>query len=182
MWCDAGITSSAATLMIAPANAVPAQTPAPDRVKRAYLREILRTRRETSLMLARALVIWFVILVFASINGALREGAIVPAVGDVAGRAIRTVMLSGLILLLTWLTIEWIHPRSAADAWRVGAVWVAMTLTFEFLAGHYLFGNPWGRLLEDYNLLRGRIWVLALITTAVAPRLCANWRHLMPRS
>ena len=40
---------------------------------------------------------------------------------------------------------------------------------FELLAGHYLFGNSWGRLLEDYNLLRGRIWVLVLVTTAVAP-------------
>jgi hypothetical protein len=129
-------------------------------------------------MLGRALVIWFVILLFASVNGALREGVIVPAVGDIAGRAISTLLLSALVVAITWLTIGWIHPRSASDAWVVGVVWVAMTLAFEFLAGHYLFGNPWSRLLEDYDIVGGRIWVLALATTAVAPRVVAQWRGL----
>jgi hypothetical protein len=46
-----------------------------------------------------------------------------------------------------------------------------MTVAFELLAGHYLFGNTWERLLADYNVLRGRIWVLVLITTFLAPRL-----------
>jgi hypothetical protein len=58
---------------------------------------------------------------------------------------------------------------------------VALTLAFEFLAGHYLFGNPWSRLLEDYDVFRGRIWILVLITTAVAPRLCARMRGIAMR-
>jgi hypothetical protein len=55
-----------------------------------------------------------------------------------------------------------------------------LTLGFECLVGHFLFGNPWSRLLEDYNVLRGRIWVLVLVTIAVAPRLCARVRGLLP--
>jgi hypothetical protein len=53
-----------------------------------------------------------------------------------------------------------------------------LTLAFEFLAGHYLFGNPWSKLLADYNLLRGHIWVLVLITTAFGPLLSAYGRGL----
>jgi len=47
--------------------------------------------------------------------------------------------------------------------------WVALTLAFEFLAGHYLFHNPWDKLLADYDVLHGRIWPLVLIVTLLAP-------------
>jgi hypothetical protein len=130
-------------------------------------------------MLIRALVVWCGLLVLAFVNGALREIAVVPAVGDTAGHAISSVTLSAAILLSTWFTIAWIHPASSRDAWIVGAVWAALTLAFEFLAGHYLFGNPWGRLLADYNVLAGRIWVVVLITTALAPAIGAKAHRLL---
>jgi hypothetical protein len=81
-------------------------------------------------------------------------------------------------MVLTWMSIRWIAPRSAQQAWEVGLIWVALTLAFEFLAGHYVFHNPWSRLLEDYNVVRGRIWILVLITTLMSPRLCAGLRNL----
>jgi hypothetical protein len=56
---------------------------------------------------------------------------------------------------------------------------VALTLGFEFLAGHFLFGDPWSQLLEEYNVFRGRIWILVLVTIAIAPRLCARVRGLL---
>jgi hypothetical protein len=56
-----------------------------------------------------------------------------------------------------------------------------LTLAFEFLAGHYLFGAPWPQLLADYNVLRDRIWVLVLATTALAPWLTARSHGLLPR-
>lgn len=79
--------------------------------------------------------------------------------------------MSALILAITFVAMPWIGAPGSADALRIGALWVAMTVAFELLAGHYLFGNTWERLLADYNVLRGRIWVLVLITTFLAPRL-----------
>lgn len=131
-------------------------------------------------MLWRALGVWIAMLIIASVNGALRQAVLIPSVGDVAGRAISTLMLAALIGLLTWATIGWIGPQSSADAWLIGAMWVMLTLAFEFLAGHYLFGTPWPALLEDYNVVRGRIWILVLIVTAIAPRVCAALRGLLP--
>jgi hypothetical protein len=127
-------------------------------------------------MVRRSSVVWVLMLVVASANGAVREALLIPMLGAIAGRAVSTLMLCALILLLTYLTIRWIHPRSGRDTWMVGGLWVALTLAFEFLAGHFLFGNPWGQLLEDYNVFRGRIWILVLITIALAPRLCARLR------
>ena len=90
------------------------------------------------MLLGRALVIWVVLLGIASANGAFREALIIPRVGDLGGRAISTVSLCVLVLLLSWLTIRWIYPRSSREAWTIGGVWLALTLAFEFVAGHYL--------------------------------------------
>jgi hypothetical protein len=129
-------------------------------------------------MIVRAVLIWCALLVIASVNGIARQAVLIPSIGEVAGRAVSTLALSVFIVILTWISIGWIAPSSAQEAWIVGFLWVVLTLAFEFLAGHYVFHNPWSRLLEDYNVLRGRIWILVLITTLVAPRLCAGLRHL----
>ena len=131
-------------------------------------------------MVMRAVLVWTALLVTASINGIAREAVLIPRVGDVAGRALSTLALCVFITILTWITIGWIAPRSAQQAWAVGVIWVGLTLSFEFLAGHYVFHNPWPRLLEDYNVMAGRIWILVLITTLVAPRVCAGLRGLPP--
>jgi hypothetical protein len=132
-------------------------------------------------MVRRSLVVWFLMLVLASVNGAIREALLIPMMGDVAGRAVSTLTLSGLVLLLTYLTIRWIHPRSGRETSIIGILWVMLTLAFEFLAGHFVFGNAWSHLLEDYNVFRGRIWILVLITIALAPFVCARIRGLVPR-
>ena len=129
-------------------------------------------------MTARMIAVWFAMLVVASINGGIREAVLIPRLGEVAGRAVSSVTLSLLILLLTYLTIEWLNPESARTAWFIGGVWVGLTLAFEFIAGHYLFGTPWEQLTEDYHVLRGRIWILVLVTLVAAPRICGAARGL----
>jgi hypothetical protein len=51
-----------------------------------------------------------------------------------------------------------------------------MTLAFEFLFGHFVAGHSWARLLQDYNLLAGRVWVLLLAWVALAPYLFYRWQ------
>ena len=62
-----------------------------------------------------------------------------------------------------------IGPKHGYEALLVGIVWVALTVAFEFLAGHYVFGNSWERLIADYNVFRGRIWILVLLANLFAP-------------
>jgi hypothetical protein len=129
-------------------------------------------------MALRAALIWCALPVIASINGIAREAVLIPRIGDLAERAVSTIALSALIIILTWISIAWIAPRSTVQARVVGVIWVAVTLAFEFLAGHYMFHNPWSRLLEDYDVLRGRIWILVLVATLVSPRICVGVRNL----
>jgi hypothetical protein len=111
-------------------------------------------------------------------NGAARDVVLVPRLGDPAARALSCLTLAGLILLITRLSLPWIRPASSNDAWMIGIVWLGMTLTFEFVAGHYLFGTPWPALLADYNVFAGRLWILVLIVTLIAPALVYRGAHI----
>ena len=122
-------------------------------------------------MIVRALAVWGLLLVLAVLNGGVRDTWLSPALGDTIGRASSSVLLALLILLATWLTIRWIGPTTQGQAMTVGALWVGLTLAFEFGVGHYGFGKSWAELLADYDLLRGRIWILVLLATFVAPML-----------
>ena len=121
-------------------------------------------------MLARAGAVWFVIMVAAILNGAVRDVVLVPRMGDPIARAVSCITLASAIFGITWLSISWMNPASARDAWRIGMVWLSMTLIFEFGACHYLFRTSWQALLADYNVLAGRLWILVLIAALTAPR------------
>jgi hypothetical protein len=87
-------------------------------------------------MILRAIAVWWVLLLAAVSNGGARDAWLSPRFGDPVGRAVSTVTLCGLILLITWATILWIRPPGAGAALRVGALWLALTLAFEFLENH----------------------------------------------
>lgn len=127
-------------------------------------------------MLFKAFLVWLAIAALAVANGGFREAVLLPRFGDTAARAISTLTLSAIILIVASLSIGWISPRPHLDAWRIGALWLALTLAFEFLAGHYLFKVPWRRILADYNVLDGRIWILVLLITLIAPAVAAALR------
>lgn len=132
-------------------------------------------------MILRALAVWLLLLILAVLNGGLRDTQLSPRLGDTVGRGISTLLLCGLIVLATWLTIGWIRPGGSREALAVGALWVALTLAFEFGVGHYGFGKPWPELLADYDLSRGRIWITVLVVTLLAPWWTARSRELFQR-
>ncbi|HEX7919010.1 MAG TPA: hypothetical protein VF454_06360 [Gemmatimonadales bacterium] len=123
-------------------------------------------------MVLRPLAVWGLLLVLAVLNGGLRESWLVPTFGTLRAHQLSTLLLSALILGATWVTFGWLGVRSTREALVVGALWLALTLAFEFLAGHFLFHRAWPVLLADYDLSQGRIWILVLVVTFLAPALC----------
>ena len=124
--------------------------------------------------LARALGLWLALLAGAFANGAFREVLLVPRMGTARAHVLSTAILAAIIMLIAWAGIRWVGPAGARQSLAVGAIWVALTLAFEFLAGHYLFHRPWSVLLGDYDLTRGRVWVVIPVVTLLAPWLA--WR------
>ena len=129
-------------------------------------------------MIPRTVVIWLGLLALAVLNGGFREAVLVPRYGREGAQAASTIILSVLILVVGWISIPWISPRTLQDAWTIGVLWVTLTLAFEFLAGHFVFGKPWNELLADYNLLAGRIWLMVLIVTLMTPVVAFTKRGL----
>lgn len=127
-------------------------------------------------MAGRAAVVWILLMVLAILNGAIRNLLIAPRLGEQTGHVVSTLLLSLVILVVAWFTIPWIAPNDLRDAWVVGALWVAWTVAFEFLAGHYVFHQPWARLVADYEVARGRIWPLVLIASLLAPVIASRAR------
>lgn len=132
-------------------------------------------------MITRALVAWLALLLCAILNGALRQALLIPHIGERAGHIASTLLLSAIILGAAWVLLPWIRVSTVRDAWVVGALWLVLTVAFEFLGGHYLFGDPWENLLAAYNVAQGQIWVLVLITTLLAPVVAHALRHRSTR-
>src|SRR5690242_8078333 len=120
-------------------------------------------------LLLRSTVIWLAILVVAIANGAFRQVVLIPRLGDLPGHVISTLALSAAVFLVTWIALGWIHPAAPGELWIVGGYWLLATAAFEFLGGHFLFGRPWEVLLADYRIQDGRIWMLVLVSTFLAP-------------
>jgi hypothetical protein len=130
-------------------------------------------------MYLRAFLVWRVLVLLAIANGGVREVVLTPRLGPRAGHIISTISLSMIILLVAWLTVRWIAPPDSRQALMLGVGWACLTLSFEFLAGHYWFHHSWSELLADYSLRRGRIWPLVLVAAALAPLIAAKLPNIL---
>jgi hypothetical protein len=127
--------------------------------------------------LERGLALWLVFAVIAPLNGALRQFLLIPQWGEAVGHVVSTLMLSAIIVAVTWRALRWLQLPSMRAAWGLGLLWLALTVAFEFGAGHFLFGAPWAKLLAEYNLAAGRIWMLVLLATLLAPVVAFRFRN-----
>lgn len=113
---------------------------------------------------------WFLFMVLAIINAILRNGVYKPIIGDLRAHQLSTIIFIAIILIVTYLVLRFSNLKlSTKEAFIIGIIWFVFTVCFEFLAGHYVFGNSWEHLIQDYNILEGRIWSLVLLTILFAP-------------
>ena len=120
-----------------------------------------------------ALGIWFILVVAAILNGAFRESFITSKVGKQVGHVISTVIFICVILVVTYLFLSNLKINyTKTDLLLIGALWLILTILFEFVFGHYVMGgHSWKVLFADYNILKGRVWSFVLLTTFIAPLL-----------
>jgi hypothetical protein len=116
-------------------------------------------------------------VVIAIANGVARQMWYGPHLSELRAHQLST--LTGLILfgLYIWISLRLFPPANASQALSIGFLWLGLTVTFEFLFGHYVAGHSWRLLFQDYNLLAGRLWVLILLWVTVAPYLFYFWEN-----
>lgn len=113
-------------------------------------------------------LLWFPMVLIAVINGTARESWYGKFIDELAAKQISTISLIILLGAYIFLVIRKYPPESELQSLWIGLFWVILTLAFEFGFGLYR-GNTMSHLLEEYNLLKGNLWMLIPIWIICAP-------------
>lgn len=114
---------------------------------------------------------WLVMIPIAIANAGARELWYERRLGEQRAHQVSTVSLVVLLAVYVWLVIRIWPPASAAQAYAVGIFWLVLTLSFEFLFGHFVARRPWSALVHDFNIFAGRVWVAIPLSVAGYPPL-----------
>jgi hypothetical protein len=102
-------------------------------------------------------------------NGALRQLTYGKVMPELRAHQLSTAIGSVLIGLFVYAVIRIWPPSTAKQALAIGLIWLSLTVIFEFVFGRLVMRRPWALLLNDYNLVAGRVWVLFLAWLALSP-------------
>ena len=120
-------------------------------------------------MILKYTIAWIPMVFIAIANGAIRQLGYEKLLGALSAHQLSC--LTGIILFLLYtgcLSLYW-PLESSRQAFTIGLIWLILTIAFEFLFMHYGAKVPWDKLLQDYNILAGRLWVLVLFAVFMAP-------------
>ena len=129
-------------------------------------------------MIKKSLLIWLTIIPLAILNGALREIAINPLVGEKYGQPLSGVTLCLIIFIVCWLCIPRIGKGTAKTYWIIGICWLILTVLFETCFG-LLTGNTFAELIKAYDITTGNLWSLVVLFVGIAPWLTVKTRKLI---
>lgn len=113
-------------------------------------------------------LLWLPMIVIAFANAALRELIFVKYFSNLHAHQLSTVTLIILCSVYIWFVFPFLNILSSKQALLIGIMWVVLTVLFEFSLGR-LTGRSWESLLQDYNIIMGRIWLLFLISLFLLP-------------
>lgn len=130
----------------------------------------------TTLVWVLASCAWLGFAGIAIICGALRVKLLEPRLGEAKAHVIGTVLVCVLIMASIQL---FVGASGLTETWplmRIGAFWTILTICFEFAFGMLVMKQNIETLLADYNIFKGRVWLLVLITTFWGPVLAGMIR------
>lgn len=114
-------------------------------------------------------IAWVPMIFIAIANGIFREKFLAGRLKELGAHQASTGTLVILFGIYIWIVIRNWKPESAEQAIFIGLLWLGLTVLFEFLFGHYIAGHSWNKLFQDYDILKGRVWIIVLIWITIAP-------------
>ena len=123
---------------------------------------------------------WLIILPAMFVNGAFRELVLERFILPDIAEAISVAIAMVLIVAFTRYSLRRIAGKPTRSLVRASVTLVVLTVAFEFLFGHYLAGDSWETLANNYAIWNGRLWPLVLATLAFVPFLWGHWARPRP--
>jgi len=112
---------------------------------------------------------WFGMVVLTIANGIIRERFYGQFMPDLSAHQLSTLIAIILFGVYIFIITGVFQIQSGKQAVTIGGMWLIMTVIFEFGFGHFVVGHSWTRLSMDYDILHGRVWILVLVWTFIAP-------------
>jgi hypothetical protein len=121
-------------------------------------------------LISQSILTWVLFMPIAILNGIIRETTYKNLVGDFTAHQISTIpAIIGFLVLAYFMLHKHIHIAKTWQLFFIGFSWFFVTIIFEFSFGHFVDGNTWKSLINDYNLSQGRLWILFLINEIFTP-------------
>ncbi len=127
----------------------------------------------------KTIFIWLIMVLFAIINGTLREKLLAPIIGQNISLPLSGIFLSIVIILVVYFSIPFFGNNTSLIFALIGIGLVLMTLSFEFLFGHYFVGKSWETILQVFNVLKGDLFIVLLLASLLSPYYAARFRGFM---
>lgn len=112
---------------------------------------------------------WFPMLGLAIINGVIREKMYGRHMSERSAHQLSSLSAIALFTLYTMALHAIVPLTSEGQAIRVGVLWLALTMIFEFLMVCCIQKKPFSAALDDYDVGAGRMWPFVLLAVAVLP-------------
>lgn len=97
------------------------------------------------------------------------QGSMVARLGEWWAHLLSVLMISLAVFLLGALFLADSAVQSDATLLWIGGLWLGLSVGFELLLRRVVLGLAWSRVLRDYNLRRGRLYALLLLTVFFTP-------------
>lgn len=113
------------------------------------------------------------------LHGILRVRLLNRRVGDHRARQIGVFTGSGVILVITWLSVPWLGVSTDEEMLAVGLLWLILMLAFEIAFGRLVFRASWQRIAADFDFRKGGLLSIGMLVLLFAPLLTAKMRGLI---
>ena len=114
-------------------------------------------------------VAWIPMVAIAIANGTIRQFVYGQWVSERTAHQISCATGIFLFFLYTFFLSARLPLAKARQAWLVGFIWLCLTIAFEFTFGYFVAGHSLERLLQDYNIASGRLWLIVLAAVFFLP-------------
>lgn len=117
----------------------------------------------------RWLMAWVAAPAIGVANGAARDALYQERLGATAAHYVSTAMLLIMLGIYMRVLARFRPIPTLRSSLLIGVAWAILTIAFEFGFGHYVAGDSWAKLLEQYDVTTGKIWILVPIWMALGP-------------
>ena len=124
-------------------------------------------------MIKKSILIWLSIIPLAILNGGFREAFLISWIGESFAEPLSGMILCLLIFIVSFVFIPRIGKGEPITYWKVGILWIALTIPFETILG-LTMGDSFSELLKAYDVTTGNLWSVVVVFMGVTPWLVAK--------